>query len=78
MKLARIPATIYGREAAFARPPILRAGDPGFIAAGSLPSTSTSGPTSSSMLVLAALSAALLAIFGLSVLRREARRRHGA
>lgn len=52
---------------------VLRAGDPGFIAEGSLPSTSTSAPTSSSLPVLAALSAALL-VFGLFVLRREARR----
>lgn len=43
---------------------VLRTGDPGYVAAGSLPSTSTSGPTPRSLPLLAAMGAALLAVFG--------------
>jgi len=50
---------------------VLGVGDPGYVAAG-LPNTSTAGSTASSLPVLAALGAALLAIFGLLVLRRDA------
>ena len=48
---------------------VLRAGDPGYVAVGSLPSTSTSAPIGSPLPVLAALGAALLAVFGFLVLR---------
>jgi hypothetical protein len=50
---------------------VLRAGDPGYVAAGSLPGTSTSAPTSSSLPPLAALGATLLAVFVVFGLRRE-------
>lgn len=57
---------------------VLRTGDPGYVPAGSLPFTSTSAPTTNSLSVLAALGAALLAIFGLFGFRRERIRRQRA
>lgn len=51
---------------------VVRVGEPGYVAAGSLPGTSTSDPTTTSLPVVAALSVVLVAVFGLLVLRRKA------
>jgi hypothetical protein len=57
---------------------VLRTGDPGYVAAGSLPGTSTSAPARSSLPALAAFGATLSAVFGLFGLCRERIRRQRA